>query len=113
MQKIKIVQFISNPHFDDAQYPECEADGGPGAGGEVALVAHAGAQGPHGPGVGVLLGLLATRVHLRPPAPTDDHLLPVRRSVKLHAGVGARYVVGLQRLVREAAEVLDTTVMTL
>ena len=70
-------QFISNPHFDDAQYPECEADGGPGAGGEVALVAHAGAQGPHGPGVGVLLRLLAAHVHLLAPAPADNHLLPV------------------------------------
>ena len=70
-------RFISNINLYEANYAKCEADGWSGAGGEVALVAHAGAQAPHGPGVGVLLRLLATRVHLLAPAPADDHLLPV------------------------------------
>ena len=102
-----------NQHFDHSKYSEYDHSGGPESAGGVALVAHAGAECAHGPGVGVLLRLLSALVHLLGPAPANDHLLPVCVPVKLHARFRAGDVVGLQRVIREPAEVLDTAVVTL
>ena len=79
----------------------------------VTLVPHAGAEGPHGPGVGVLLGLLAALVQLGVRAVPHDHPLAVRVAVELQAGLGAGDELGLQAVVGQLAEVLDTTVVTL
>ena len=79
----------------------------------VALVPHAGAEGAHGPGVGVLLGLLAALVHLGLGAVPHDHSLPVRVAVELEAGLGAGDQLGLQGVVGEGAEVLYPAVVAL
>ena len=84
-----------------------------GPGGWVALVPHAGTESPRGPGVGVLLGLLAALVKLGVGAVPDYDALAVSIAVKLEAGLGAGDQLGLQAVVGQLAQVLDTTVVTL
>ena len=82
-------------------------------GGRVALVSHAGTEGPRGPGVGVLLGLLAALVQLGVGAVPDYDALAVSIAVKLEAGLGASDQLGLQAVVGQLTEGLYATVVAL
>ena len=108
-----ISQFIqlSEEGEENDESPQCDVKDD--SGGRVALVSHAGAESPRGPGVGVLLGLLAALVQLGVRAVPHDHPLAVRVAVELQAGLGAGDELGLQAVVGQLAEVLDTTVVTL
>ena len=79
----------------------------------VTLVPYAGAESAHGPGVGVLLGLLAALVHLGVCAVPHYHSHPVSVAVKLEAGLGAGDELRLQGVVGEGTQVLYTAVVTL
>ena len=83
------------------------------SGGRVTLVSHAGTESPSGPGVGVLLGLLAALVQLGVRAVPHYDALAVSIAVELEAGLGAGDQLGLQAVVGQLAQVLDTTVVTL
>ena len=81
--------------------------------GGVTLVSHTGTESPRGPGVGVLLWLLAALVQLGVGAVPHYHPLAVSVAVKLQAGLGTGDQLRLQAVVGELTEVLDTTVVTL
>ena len=81
--------------------------------GGVTLVSHTGTESPRGPGVGVLLWLLAALVQLGVRAVPHYHPLTVSIAVKLEAGLGAGDQLCLQAVVGQLAEGLYSTVVTL